>query len=361
MTSLVTSDSPMFVTRNSLDIHKFVVDSCSISKQFVPFLYNYYGKFFIDMRKSEFGLFIRNAIEINSNVGTLISFINVFKNCRGTDGSAIFFNSNGNLSIVRNAFFDCRVSRHGGAVYSFAYEFICQSCCFFWCCQGLSTLCYGAAIYSNNTYRNLSNINVFQCPSTNESPWHVEISSGGMYAQINNINFSYSGAQVSTGLGFGASHPSNVKYIVTYGSKSGDSFGLGTKSNNPDILIEYLSFINNTCSKGLIYMWNTIGNIYRCLFYGNSGSIGFADGTSSSLSIHNSLFDKNPTWGTGISSNIGCVFNNTLITNLPPNVIDQNNCILGMFGGKCEPVFTCSINIFPPQISYLVSLLFINE
>jgi len=354
--------SPLCVIRREMNFKLFSFAFGHVSRQFNSFLYGQNEKSRIFIGNSVFKQFLQSSIVIKSNnnynSGVFISFVNVFKNCRGTDGSAILFNSNGNQTVIKNAFYDCRVTRNGGAIYTTAYEFVCESCCCFWCCQGLASYCYGSTIYSlSNRIVKLNNIMNFQCPSVLESPWHLQIIILGGKSQINSINFSFSGSQYSTGMALDTSNASNVRYVVTHASKSGNSFQVSTKSNDPEILTEYISFLNNTNTKGLIYLCGAVGSIYRCLFYGNSGSIGFSDCAGSSLSIYNSYFDKNPSWGSGISTHVSCTFNFNTLTNLPYHMINEDSCILSMFGPKYALGNTCNYQNFMPHLTLLISLL----
>ena len=166
--------------KNNIIINKII-----FFKSFGSFLKVKNFNFNILIKNSKFKKFLNSCnIFLNSSIYYESLFIQenlIFDSITSTNGAGIFFNSPATHIIKNCNFLNCRVSENGGGIFSKSENFECNNCCFFLCCQGLTTQ-YGASIYVNsNGNHSVSSIYSLMCPSINESPWHDQIS----------LNFGY--------------------------------------------------------------------------------------------------------------------------------------------------------------------------
>ena len=321
-------------------------------KNFYNFLFIKNNNFNILIKNSKFkyilnssNIFLNSPLTLNS---LLLQENNVYESITATNGAGIFFNSQGDHIVKFCTFINCRASNHGGGIYSLSLNFNCNFCCFFLCSQGISH--YGASIYCNSNGNHSTNlISSLMCPIINESPWHDQILFWGGYYYFRNINTSSCGANWNAGIDHLSCLNGSLKFIITTKNKAGNSIGFYETSSIGEN--SHVSFINNTATRGLIYLANTYITLSDSIFIKIIGNIGILHWPSSSFKLINCYFDLNPNLGTGITQTINCQYNLNSINSIK---------ISEIYTGYCNGIFySC------PTINYKknirISQLFLSQ
>ena len=147
----------------------------------------------------------------------------------------------------------------------------------------------------------------FKCPEINETPMHDQICLRYGIVSFNSINITSSGSQYNSGVDHRDVTSSIMKFIITKDCIAGNVFGLYITPSNQ--IVEFITFINNTVSKGLIYMHDSYFILNNSTFYQNIGPITFLHVGSFLSQFKNCFFDQIPNWGNGFTSQTNCIFN----------------------------------------------------
>ena len=358
--------SPILSPATVTDSINIEIQMCEINKQVFSLIYGRSNVGFVS-KKSIYNRFLSSAIyfdrefyQLPSNIGV---FQCIFKHCRAYEGAAIKYTSAGNNIVEKSIFFDCRAEKSGGAVFSNPSSFVSNQCCFYFCSQGTQIASYGGAIYVISVgFMNITQNLAFYCPMQLEKPWHniYHISEGKSCSS--NINTSNSGANYDAGIEFSILSWCSARYIVNSNNIAGCGVSVATMSDINSQEYQYFVFMNNTVSKGLFYLLNIRARFDFCTITKINGPIGFNDAGFSDLRIKNSIFDKVPNWGTGITEYSGSVFTYNGEKLFSETFIDQSMCFSALFGANHNNKNTCQLRYGAYHILpvFLIFLSFVN-
>ena len=281
-------------------------------KKFKKFLKNFQMENFISFNYYPTKIFKNQYINTSNSI--LISpriyiyccfFNNIYSSTSGgafsISTSTIFF------KILNSNFNSCSSNSYGGACY-FECPYLNIEFCLFFNCSNKMSITFGSCFYSSKNHLSFLQYNSFKDHQLIEFPdFHCSfiIRYGEVFSEY--CNSSYCSHTLTSGL---YHYDSIISKIIFYNSAnhySGGAIGLGGLNNIGQH--EYINFINNTVSKGIIIISNSIITLYKTIFYNNNGNILDNYNNPGYLTLINCYFSNSMSQIVNVLTTINCSTN----------------------------------------------------